>query len=348
VVAPRIDRMLLAGVMLAGAVALASCTSPRSHRARSKPETASPVAVARLQLPYRACGKPQKVGGSIYTVVSRGADRGDSLVRYDMRTGSISTVIKAPDPELIGWFVVNEKWLVWSVGNELFARSIRTGRQYRIADSRDLYAPALGGDLVAFDDLSRKRSHRMVVHDLARQESTVVAPIAVADLYNNFPAWDGTRLLWTDVAEGDGVYRVYDAASGRVEDHRLSAVRFRYPGYAKIADGRFYSINFDDVEQWNWGTQRLGYYACAEKRFVPLEPEGFVANSLDVAGGLVAVVDSDQRLTVRLAEAPEGRVYRPVPGRVDFVESSPDGTLIAWREGVGDANHSELFLIRRR
>ncbi len=153
-----------------------------------------------------------------------------------------------------------------------------------------------------------------MLHDLRSRTSTIVAPVELADLYNNFVAWDGSRLVWTDVRGTTGVYRSYDASTGTTVDHTLETGKFRYPGYPQPAAERIYSINFAATDVWDWGVQKVGYYSLAEQRFVPLADEGFVANSLDVAGGLVAIVDSSQQLTVREADAPHGPVYRPVKG----------------------------------
>ena len=346
-VTDRPPAKLLAAALLAIALTLPGCASrPAGTRQITTGDGAS-LSVTKVELPYRACDKPQKVGESIYLVVSRGEDKGSSIVRYDPLRRKAETIVETTDPQLIGWFVVNDEWLVWSVEQELFARRLRTGEQQLLSTSRDLCAPALRGDLVAWDGLTKERTHQMVVRDLASGVTTAIAPVVLADLYNNFPAWDGRRLVWTDVIDGMGVYRSYDSSTGVVADHEITQDDFRYPGYAQAAGERIYSINFDRVDEWDWGVQRLGYFSAVAKRFVPIVPEGFVANSLVVAGGLVAVVDSEQELTVRAADEPHGAVYRPVRGRVDFVQASSDGTLIAWREAANETGRCLLFLIER-
>ncbi len=346
-VARRWLRCLLVASLGLMAAASVGCAQPGGRTGHARAEDAVPYTVSTVELPYRACTKPQKVGSSIYTAVSRGQDEGSSIVRYDLDSKRIETLVETLDPDSIGWFVVNERWLVWSVGRQLFARSLSTGDDQLLSESRDLYAPALYGDLVAWDDLTEQRTHQIVVRDLASGDSTVVAPVALADLYNNFPAWDEGRLVWTDVVDGIGVYRSYDSSSGMIDDHALTEGDFRYPGYAQAAGERIYSINFDRIGVWDWGVQRVGYFSVPEQRFVPIVPEGFVANSLDVAGGLVAIVDSEQELTLRSIDEPQGTIYRPVGGRVDFVQVSWDGTLIAWREAATDSGRCRLFLIEK-
>lgn len=338
---------LLASFLFACAAITVGCTAG-PDLSSGPPQVRGPLAVTRLELPYRTCNKPQRVGDAIYAIVTDEGQAGSAVVRWDTRSASAETIVKAPGAEMIGWFVVNDRWLVYSIGTKLFARPLAEGSPRLLSEARDLYAPALSGDRVAFDDLDQDRKHRIVVHDLSHETSTVVAAVELADLYNNFPAWDGNRLVWTDVIEGVGTYRSHDVVAGTTRDSRLTEGDHRFPGYANPSGDNIFSINFQDVDEWNWGAQRVGYFSGARKEFIPLEPQGFVANSLDVAGGLVAIVDDKQRLTIRLAESPETAVYRPVQGRVDFVEASWDGALIAWREGRPGSRRTELFVIERR
>lgn len=336
-------------VLLCAALVLPACTSrPGQPVVTGAAKDRAPLAVTRVELPFRDCSKPQRVGSSIYVAISRGADLGGSIVRFDMNTGVIETVIDAPDPSPIGWFVVNEEWLVYSIGETLYARERTGGNEQVLSRRRDLYAPALNGDLVAWDDLAEDRTHQIMLHDLRSRTTTAVAPVELAELYNNFVAWDGSRLVWTDVRGNTGVYRSHDASTGTTTEHTLGTGEFRYPGYPQPTAKRIYSINFAATDVWEWGVQQVGYYSLVERRFAPIVGEGFVANSLDVAGGLIAVVDSNQRLTVREADAPHGPVYRPVGGPIDFVQTSADGALIASREAARGKSRCRLFIIERR
>ena len=206
---------LYVSLLLCAALMLPACGSrPEQPATTNSAQDPAPFRVSQIELPYRACSKPQRVGSSIYTAVSRGVDKGSSIIRYDIKTGRTETVVEAPDPDLIGWFVVNDEWLVYSVDDTLYARP-RIGGEARVLSwRRDLYAPALEGDLVAWDDLAEDRTHRIVLHDLRSRTSTTVAPVELADLYNNFVAWDGSRLVWTDVRGTTGVYRSHDTSTG--------------------------------------------------------------------------------------------------------------------------------------
>lgn len=339
----------LGAVMLIGATLLIyGCAAPREVPEPRGTQRIQPFTVRRVEIPYRTCNKPQRVGESVYMVVGDSSSEPGSIVEFDMQDGTQKTVVESRDPESIGWFVVNEKWLVWSEGASLFAQPREGGERITLSTSRDLYAPALSGDRVAWDDLDSERNHRIVVRDLTSSETTAVAPLNLADLYNNFPAWDGDRLLWTDVIDGDGIYRVFDSSTGDIRDYPQTQGAFRFPGYAQPSSDRFYSITFDNVDEWNWGTQRFGYFSISEQQFVPLVADGTVVNSFAVGGGLAAIIDSDQRLSVLDEDQPQSRAYYPVKGRVDFVQASPDGSLIAWREGNTASTRCQLFVIESR
>jgi len=352
-------RRLFASLLLFAAIATTGCAASRgtdtpsgAKRPEAPAEQVAPFTVRQLRLPYRACSKPQRVGDSVYAAVTPDEDENgaDSIVRYDMGTGLIESVIMAPKHRSIGWFAVNDRWLVWTLDRDLFAKPLSGGALQRLDHGRDLYAPALSGDLVAWDSLTKRRTHRIVVRDLASGESTTVGELALADLYNNFPAWDRNRLVWTDVVNDEGRYRVYDAGERTMREYPLADGAFRFPGYAQIEGDRLYSINFDSVDEWVWSRQRLGYYSTSERRFVPVVPRGFIANSFEVADGLLAVIDDNQQLTVAStgATAYDSGDSRPVKGPVDFVEASSDGSLIAWRESPDDDGSCTLYLIEHR
>ncbi|NTW28345.1 MAG: hypothetical protein HGA39_03140 [Coriobacteriia bacterium] len=317
----------------------------------SATETESqPFTVTSVRLPYADCGNPQKVGSSIYATVGQGADKGDALICYDINSKTAKIIVEASDSEAIGWFVANDSWLVWNVGLELFAQSVATGERQVLSSSRDLYAPALNGDLVAWDDLTPSRTHQIVLRNLKSQETTVVAPLVLPDLYNNFPSWNGSRLVWTDVIDGAGYYNVLDTATGGKEGYILSDGVFRYPGYAQEVGGRIYSVNFTSTDEWDWNAQQLGYYSIEERRFVPIVEDGFIANYFRIADNLLVIVDRNGKLTVQLIDQKHGQQqeYAPLREAVDFVKTSSDGTIIAWKGSSGAPGTCDLFLIERR
>lgn len=303
-----------------------------------------PFEVSTVELPYRTCGKPQKIGRTIYATVSRGVDQGDSLISYDLDTGSIVTLVEAPD--LIGWFVVNDDWLAWSEDMELFAMPVQGGERQLVSNSRDLYAPDIDGDLLAWDDLSEERTHRIVVKDLRSGETTELAELQLADLYNNFPTWAGGRLVWTDVIDGDGRYFVYDRHTGVTVEYTLADEEFKYPGYAELSGDRIYSLNFDRVDEWDWTIQQLGYYSEKDERFVPVVDDDFLVGSFRVSDEYVAVIDSEHALAFQRTDAEPGadEWIRPVKGPVDFIEASLDGTFIATRDSSNDGKCTLLVL----
>jgi hypothetical protein len=346
----------MAALLAACVLPLAGCSEAHSteEAVRTTVEqsvvTRGPFTITQLEMPYRACGKPQRLGSSIYTTVSRGVDLGDSLIRYDLETGETETVLEAPDPEVIGWFVVNDDWLVWSVGMELRARCIQTGEEQIVSTSRDLYAPSLNGDLLVWDDLGEGRRHQIVYRDLRAQETTIVAPVVLADLYNNFPVWSGSRILWTDVFDGTGHYRFYDTETGELADYALSEESYRYPGYARAVGERLYSLNFDNVDVWDWHLQRLGCYSTIDRCFTPIVADGVVVNYFETTEDLVATVDENSRLVVRFADelGVQSREYEPVGGPIDWIQSSADGTLIAARGSVDTTERCMLYMIEVR
>lgn len=335
------NSVVIAGVVLAVAL-LSGCATaanpvPAEKRARVERDGTEPFTVTDIELPYRSVFKAQKVGNAIYaTVLRAGQDKGASVIRYDMGSSRIETLTSLPDPDLIGWLVVNDDWMVWTVGSTISARSLSTGDEKVVSSTRELMSPDLNGKLAAWDGLDEQRRHQIVLHDLASGDTTVLATLETADFYNNFPAWEGDKLVWTDVKDKVGHYYVYDAKTSRTVDYPLSNIRYHIPGYAKSSGDRIYSINFDRRDEWDWTIQQFGYYSVAEKRFVPVVPDGTIINFFQVGDGLVATVDHEGQLTVRPSNESEGSEaeYHPVDGPVDFVDRSADGTLLALRSSA--------------
>lgn len=331
--------LLVAGCAIDGAPAVSGVATDASA-------TAGPFSVRSLEITAAGCLMPQKVGRSLYLgTTPAGEDRSDSLVRLDIDDGTADIVEAVPPPDYLSSVDANDRWLVWERGKRLHAMSLATGDRQLVSESRALYGPALSGDLVAWVDLGKNGQHGLMVRDLSSGATTVVAPIAFPGLYNNFPAWDGATLVWTDIVEDVGHYRLYDSSTGEITDHELSGTDFRYPGYAVPAGDRIYSINFDRTDEWDWSTQQVGFFSAKDGRFTPIVPEGFIANRLAVFGDYVAIVNDSQRLSVRrVGDDASASPIRPLAEQVDSIAVSSDGTLVAWRQLPGQTG-TRIFLI---
>jgi hypothetical protein len=288
-------------------------------------------------LPYPDCSVPQKVGSKLYFRVTPGEGLDDRLVVHDLDSREERVIFESA--EGIGSVDANRNWLVWESDLKLYAQSLISGERTIVASSRDLYAPALEGDRLAWIDLRHDRTHAVVMHDLSTGRSKTISAIGLPGLYNNFTAWDGGKLLWTDVVDGVGRYRRYDSVTAQVEDFPLKGTRFRYPGYAVANGDRFYSINFDDTETWDWTTQQLGVFSAKETTFTPLVPAGSIFNYVRVAGDYLAVVDDKGALTLRsLTNGGEDDMLSPIDSPVTLIETSEGGTLVAtYQQPSGDA-----------
>ena len=74
------------------------------------------------------------------------------------------------------------------------------------------------------------------------------APVTM-EVYADFQCpicgqFDRGTLVWTDIYDEAGHYLVYDVETGRIEDHALRGVEYKYPGYSQKRGDRVYSINF--------------------------------------------------------------------------------------------------------
>lgn len=261
-------------------------------------------AVSMIEVPYRRYGMVKKVGDRLYMTVDSGDGQIDTVVRFDHASGKSEHVLRSADE--IAWIAVSEEWLVWESALQLRARPLRGGETTVLGSSQDVFGPAIVGSAVAWMDRQAGGDYDLVVRDLEKGAVRKIADISLPGFYNNFVDFDGERLLWTDIIDGEGLYRVADVDSGEIQDFRIPNTRFRYPGYAQLAGSRFYSINFDNYREWDWTKQQLGYYSAESGTFTPVIDEGYVS-FLRACGDRIAVLDQRQHLLILDAQDPTQR-----------------------------------------
>lgn len=314
--------------------------------APSKDRTENPFTVRTIDVPYARCTKPNLVGSTLFTGVQRGVDQGSNLIGYDIETGETEVVRESPG--LINWIAASEQWLVWSEDDQLFAKSMAGGQVETLTSPAVMYSPSISGDLMAYDLEDENRNRHVAILDLRTRESKVIRRLNTPGLYNHFLSLDGDRLAWTDVIEGRGWYFLYDHATGITEEWPAVGTDFTYPGYAQLGGDKIYSMNADRLEEGDWSVQQLGHFAPDAPTFVPITDDSVVEEAFKVTDQMIAFIDSDQRMWIQRidGEAANGRWHEPVRGAVNFVEKSPDGTLLALSERADGDGPTTVHIIR--
>lgn len=330
------------GVLAAMAATSMGCTQPNVSSKPAAPEVADArVSIREIEFPFARVVMPQKVDGVLFAAAHDGRGGTYKLVRYDLTRLDYDTLFESVS--VIGSVDANERWLLWENDLKLYAQSLVTGERAVLADSRDLYGPALRGDEVAYIDLTTERRHRVVIRDLVTKETTVVAPIHLPGLHNNDLAWSGSNLVWADVVADRVLYRMYDSASDELVDYELDDTRHPYPGWVTPAGGLIYSLNFPSKTEWDWTRQRLGYFTPANRTWTPVSEPGEV-NYYEPFVDRIALLNSSQELELRpLGGSLETKKQRLL-GPVDFIKTSSDGTLIAVKESP-DLKPARLYLV---
>ncbi len=289
--------------------------------------------VTTLELPYRDYGSVNSVEDMLYFTADVGNQINDTIVSVDPKTGQREVVMTWP--EEIAWLRVNQEWLVWESDKEVMARPRQGGEISIVASSQPVFAPQLDGGTVAWMDLGEDGEYDVVFHDLARGSTHPVADIEIPSYYNAFLHLEGGRLLWTDVRDGEGYYRVaqidgVDPDEIKVEDFPVGDIQFKYPGYAVAFGDRFYSINFDNYHEWDWSVQQFGYYSTVTKEFRPVIEDRAVYY-FEIIGSRVAVVDSRQDLLIYDAADAARYVNLTEESGVKYemIFAADDNTLVA-------------------
>lgn len=322
----------------------ASSTTVDSQPIPSVSSTTNELCTIRsIEFPFDTYGTPRSVGSVILVPINpEGAL--SKILAYDLDSGETSVV--ATSEHWICWVTANERWLLWEteeipVGDplaarkgKLYAREIETGETEILSYSRNMYAAVLDGDKVAWQDLTLGNRLEVVVHDLVTGTRQVIAPVTLPGFYNNFMSFNDGRLVWTDVVDGAGVYRLYDVSGGDIDDHRLADTQYYIPGYVKATGDRLFSLNFDNCEEWYWNRQQFGYFDITSESFVEIPMKGGVGvNYFAASEEWLAVVDWDGRLGLRpVATAAQATPVYPLgDAPVDGLQASDDGTFVVGR-----------------
>jgi hypothetical protein len=288
------------------------------------------------------------VGDTLYVSVDSGTGLIDTLLKYNLSTGESRSLFTVPAD--IAGITANERWLLWESEKNLYAEPVGGGTRQILAKSREMYGPALEGDVAAWVDFEEGSGHRIVTLNLKTGEKREIARTHVPEFYNNFMQIRDGKLLWTDIFEGTGHYVVHDLASGSTRDYPMPSTRFRYPGYAVRTGDAVYSINFDRYDEWDWSSQQVGRYSLATGEFTPITKDGTYVNALVVGRDAVAVIDSEQRLLVGPVDGtyPDLDMSAALGGPVEAVQVSSDGiTAVAGRSSQATTETS-LFIFQLR
>lgn len=296
-----------------------------------------------IEFPFDVYGTARPMGSVILVPVNpEGAP--SKILAYDLDSGKTSVVLTSE--HWICWVTANDRWLLWETEEipandplaprkgKLYAREIATGETEVLSYSRNMYAAVLDGNKVAWQDLTPENKLEVVIHDLATGTRQVIAPVTLAGFYNNFMSFKDGKLVWTDVIDGAGVYRLFDVSGGEIESHWLSNTQYYIPGYVKAAGDRLFSLNFDNCEEWDWSKQKFGYFDLKSKSFVKIPIEGGVeVNYFCVSEEWLAVVDRDGRLSLRpVTTAAEATPVYPLGDTlVDGLQVSEDGVFLVDR-----------------
>lgn len=290
--------LFLIGIYLIS-IMLSSCTAGKNTHDLAT-ESHLYEKISMIEIPYRHYSFAKKIDEKLYITVRTG-EKKDTLIALDPISSKEKQILEAP--EGIGWIEINENWLVWESDHQLLARPLLGGETRLLDSSQEIFAPALAGDSVAWFGKRTDEEYNIVVHDLKRRVTHKIAEIKLPCFYNNFVDFDGNKILWTDIIDGKGFYRVANVQDGVIRDFQVTEKRFRYPGYAELAGNCFYSINFDNYKEWDWTIQQFGYYSTESGTFTPVIKEGYI-NSFRVCSDRVAVIIQGQRLLLYNVQDP--------------------------------------------
>jgi len=327
------------------------CSRPSvPDEARSDPEPPRLYqSVKTVTIPYRLFGHAKKAGGLLYVSVC-GNDEGiiDRIITLDPETGEEEIVITSDND--IAWLEVSEEWIVWETNMDMYAQPRTGGERLLLGGVQAVFGPVLEGSLVAWMNRVDDDRYQLTVRDLNGGENRVIAENNHPGLYNNFVHIEGDRLLWTDIIDNTGFYRVASLRDGTIEDYPIQDTDFRFPGYAQLSGDRLYSINFDTYIEWDWTKQRFGYYSIPDGTFTALRDKNFI-QAFRVSGDRVAILETGHRLTLMDAAASQqaediSKAFGTIFDSLDCADSNTFVASLASKPG--EPKKATLYLISVR
>lgn len=309
-------------LLLLAMLALTGCEEavPNTATSPNQQSVQYEAVTRKLELPFSQYSQPCWIDGKLYVGVNDRSEFINTLIAYDPETQKTERVYRSAHSEsALHTIIGNERWLVFVDSNALgeqstiYALERKTGKMNKITQSEEgisaLMVPTLDGDHVAWVALDADKKAHVRLHHLAKGNTETVAAFDTFAMFNNFLWMQNGKLLWSDSANGKGVFKRYDLASKQME---MVEAQTAYPGYPKQAGDRLLALNFTD--HLKWSSHTFGSTDPKTKQHQKLR-QGTI-NRFETSGEYVAV----------LTDALQAEIYRMDAGelrRVNVKASLP-------------------------
>ncbi|WP_165394850.1 PKD domain-containing protein [Methanofollis fontis] len=106
---------------------------------------------------------------------------------------------------------INDEWLVYESGGDIYAWYIPTGRYVRLSIPDEQNHPKIWGDRVVWTDYREVTQSDIYMYDLTTENET---PICTNNSSQAMPAIDGDLITWEDRRNGDKEIYLFNISSG--------------------------------------------------------------------------------------------------------------------------------------
>lgn len=249
---------------------LASCTKDETSKEKVKnvkedEEIYKSSGYELIELPYRFYSQPKILGNNIYMCVADKSQTLNKLIKYDTDTKETETIFKSKFKNpAVQSTMINDKWLLWVDSNESGYENVTYVQNLKTLEIKEIYrslpqfltvdAPFLYESYVAWIYLNEREEKQVILYDLETDEKKIISNLNDYGLYNNFLNLANNSLVWTDNKGEIGYYYVYNIETEEIKEIKSS---YKYPSYAEIVGNKIFSINFQDIKDWE--DQEFGY-----------------------------------------------------------------------------------------
>lgn len=314
-------------------IILSSCQSSNIGAQSNKVPTLSTI-----ELPYPGCSGCTIIKNNLIAAINEKSDGcANRIISYNKDTQKINIIYESQftEPNING-LTGNDKWLLWVDGNtfansaKIMVQDLSSGEIETInckgSDLAFITAPALFNNYIAWVEISENHVVYVYLYNLFSKEKKVIGKINKCSFYNSFVDISDNKLLWTDCIDNKGYYFLYDLKTGSTSQIECP---YKYPGYAKLANNRIYSINFNNYDTWT--NQYFGMYDLDKKSYIAVLKTPI--NMFCTNNNYIAVIDQYNKFKL-LKNDNNKFVELPVSDMNIFSMSyAYNGSLLTWIDG---------------
>lgn len=259
--------------------------------------------VFNLDLNYKKVNSPALRDNELYfSTNSKNSGFLNEIVKMDVNTKKARTIYKSNFNEsAIEGIEVNKDWLVWVDSNtgghmwNIMSMNMETGKIQKVfeANSYKKQLPYLYDHYIVWVHMDINKEGFIRILDLNTNTYRDIEGLNNVDAYNTSLYMEDNKIIWSDLTDGKPYYKAYDISREVLE---VYPAEFLYPSYAKYNNNKIFSINFNDLNEWE--DQSFGYYDINKNKYEEFDPTIDTINRYSLKEDKLAFLDKKANVSL--------------------------------------------------